>query len=148
MRGLPWQSVFHGAGPLADEIAAAAPANVTLPGWTEPDLLFADDFAYVGTSRRGAFGRSAVEAAMAAIPVLLSDRFGAADMLYPDPDLRRRFVLPLAAVDRWRAALRALYHDEDLRVAVSDSLHVAASALTVDRSLHAVAAVAGQAIGR
>lgn len=138
LRPLPVQGKMFGSGPLAAEVRAAASPNVVVPGWTDPEDLWRDAFVYLGTSHREAFGRSAVEAAMAGIPVVLSDSFGAASLLIRDPGLRERFVLPVGDPRRWRNAVEALAADESLRVELSQHVFSNAQELSVSVSVAAM----------
>lgn len=128
---------LHGSGPLDAELRARRPDGLDWAGWLPPERLWRDAGMAVTTSHRDAFGRSPVEAASAGVPVLLSDGTGAAPALYTDPELRRRFVLPLRDHAAWDSAVRDLRRDPDLRRRVSDHVHSTASELTIDRSLDA-----------
>jgi glycosyltransferase involved in cell wall biosynthesis len=140
LKGMPLEGVMHGSGPLLDELRAAAPENVRVAGWVAATELWTDALAYLGTSHREAFGRSALEAAMNGVPVVLAESFGVAPLLVTDPVFRSRFVLPASDVGRWRAALEALRQDENLRVAYSEHLVENAVKLTIAASAKAVAA--------
>jgi len=129
---------LHGQGPLEDRLRASLPDGVTMPGWVDPARLWDDAGLFVGTASREAFGRSAVEAAAAGVPVLLGDSYGAAPLLVTDPDLRRRFVLPVGEPDRWLSAVRDLTADRALRRTVSDHVAANASLLSVGASVDAV----------
>jgi glycosyltransferase involved in cell wall biosynthesis len=137
--GVP--AVIYGSGPLEAGIRASLPATLRWGGWVDPESLWDDASIFVGTSSREAFGRSAVEAAMVGIPVIVTREYGAAQFLYTDGDLASRFVLPVdAPASRWAAAIRELRDDPGLRKRVSD--HVAANArlLTIDASAKRIAA--------
>lgn len=138
MRNLPLSGVMYGSGPLEDEIRRLAPPNVTVAGWVDPAELWDDALAYVGTSHREAFGRSAVEAAMSGIPVVLADTFGSADLLLRDAAMASRFVLPLGDSAKWSTALMTLFDDEALRREVSDYVCLTGNELTVERSVYAI----------
>ncbi|MGW6132162.1 glycosyltransferase family 4 protein [Cellulomonas sp. NPDC055163] len=138
MDGTGLDGRMFGSGPLRASIEAAAPVNVTVGGWVPPDGLWDGALAYVGTSAREAFGRSAVEAAMSGVPVVLSEAFGCAELLYRDADLRRRLVLPRGDARSYRRALEDLAADEGLRRAVSDHLSESAERLTIAGSVSAV----------
>ncbi|NRD27892.1 glycosyltransferase family 4 protein [Frigoribacterium sp. VKM Ac-2836] len=129
---------LHGQGPLEARLRASLPEGVTMPGWVDPARLWDDAGLFVGTASREAFGRSAVEAAAAGVPILLGDSYGAAPLLVTDPDLRRRLVLPVGEPDRWLAAVRDLTGDAELRRAVSDHVAGNASLLSVAASVDAV----------
>lgn len=139
LRGQDFAGRMHGVGSLEQVVRADAPTNVDVAGWTSPDALWQDAFAYVGTSHREAFGRSALEAAMAGVPVVISDSFGVADMLVTDDDFLQRFVLPNGDLDRWRQALADLHDDESLRRRYSEHLVANARMLTIEASAAAVA---------
>ncbi|MGO2188053.1 MAG: glycosyltransferase family 4 protein [Microbacterium gubbeenense] len=139
LRGQDFAGRMHGVGSLEQVVRADAPTNVDVAGWTSPDALWQDAFAYVGTSHREAFGRSALEAAMAGVPVVISDSFGVADMLVTDDDFLQRFVLPNGDLDRWRQALADLHDDESLRRRYSEHLVANAQMLTIEASAAAVA---------
>lgn len=128
----------YGAGPLLDALLAAAPANVEIAGWADPASLWHNAWAFVGTSRREAFGRSAAEAAQAGLPMLISDEYGVAPFLFTDPDLRRRCVLPVEDSAAWAASLRHLSTDQGLRRAVSDHVYANAAHLTIGASVDAI----------
>lgn len=138
MRGLPLKGVMYGSGPLEDELRKAAPPNVTVGGWVDPARLWDDALAYVGTSNREAFGRSAVEAAMSGVPLIISDQFGAGPLLYTDDSKRADYILPLSDVGPWRDALMRLASDEQARVDVSEHLWVSGQQLTVSRSVRGI----------
>ena len=140
LRRLPLPGTMFGSGPMVEEIAAAAPGNVTIAGWTDPKDLWRDALVYLGTSHREAFGRSAVEAAMAGIPVVLSDSFGAASLLIRDPELRKRFVLPVGDISGWTHAVETIAGDESLRIRFSEHLVESGRQLTVAHSVAAVRA--------
>lgn len=134
------EGVMYGSGELESSITAKAPENVRVAGWADPARLWDDAFVYVGTSHREAFGRSAVEAAMNGIPVVLADSFGCAPLLVTDEELRDLLVLPREDVARWTSVLGLLASDEDLRVRVSDHLVTNAAKLTVAGSARSVRA--------
>lgn len=126
---------LHGSGPMEDGLRRRRIPGLDWAGWLPAERLWRDAGIAVTTSYRDAFGRSPVEAASAGVPVLLSDGTGAAPALYVDPELRRRFVLPLGDHDAWDSAVRDLRGDADLRRRVSDHVHANASELTIERSL-------------
>lgn len=140
LNGMALDGVMHGSGPLTDELRDAAPDNVRVAGWVPAAELWTDALAYLGTSHREAFGRSALEAAMNGVPVVLADSFGVAPFLVTDTAFHSRFVLPTSDVGPWRAALEALRRDEGLRVAYSEHLVENAAKLTIAASAEAVAA--------
>lgn len=140
MTGSAARAVMYGSGPLENRLRDAAPPTVTVGGWVASQRLWDGALAYVGTSHREAFGRSAVEAAMSGIPVVIADTFGSAPLLYTDPELSRRFVLPLGDPAPWASAIEALRTDETLRRRVSDHLVENAGKLTVTASARSVTA--------
>lgn len=130
--------VMYGSGELLEEIRDAAPQNVRVVGWADPDKLWADAFVYLGTSHREAFGRSAVEAAMAGIPIVISSAFGAAPLLVTDSSYREKFVLSTSDLKGWIAAVKELHENEELRVAYSEHLYQNALKITIEASASAV----------
>lgn len=134
------RGVMNGTGPLEESVRAAAPANVEVHGWTTREQLWQAARAYVGTSTREAFGRSAVEAAMLGIPVIVSDQFGCAEMLYTDPALRARFVLPVGEDAAWSSAIESLRTDDALHAQAAAHVRANAANLTVDATVRNVAA--------
>ena len=128
---------MFGDGELRTSLEHQAPPNVQFRGWAEPSSLWGSTMIYFGTSNREAFGRSAVEAACLGIPVILSDSFGAAPLLYTDPELRRRFVLHPNDTQRWVAATTSLIEDEDLRQAIGQHISTNAKRLTIEASVAA-----------
>ncbi|WP_424978739.1 glycosyltransferase [Labedella gwakjiensis] len=133
-------AAMYGAGPLQGQIESMAPSNVRVRGWASASDLWDDAAVYVGTSTREAFGRSAVEAAMAGIPLILSARFGAAPLLITDPRLEAKLILEpsMGHLDRWVEALRELREDEALRRKVSTHVVENAAKLTVGDSARAI----------
>lgn len=143
MTGKTLRGVMYGSGPLEEELRVQAPSNVSVPGWRDKAEIWENARAYVGTSSREAFGRSAVEAAMLGIPVIISEEFGCAESLYTDPDLAKQFVLPLDNVSAWRAAADLLA-DDQTRDKVSQHVSANASRLTIDAAVANVVAAASQ----
>lgn len=142
LRDTPLRGVMYGSGPLEQDLINVAPTNVAIAGWRPRSEIWTTARAYVGTSTREAFGRSAVEAAMLGIPVVISDAFGCADMLYTDPELAELFVLPLNQPDKWQHALRLLAEDNELHAHAARHLIASASTLTVDSAVSNVMAAA------
>jgi hypothetical protein len=136
--GVP--GTMFGHGPLEADLRTDAPAGLSLGGWADPAALWTDAAVFVGTASREAFGRSAVEAALAGVPVVLGDAYGAAPLLVTDDELRRRFVLPVDDPRPWATAVHDLVGDAELRRRLSDHVHANASALTIGRSVDAVLA--------
>ncbi len=129
-----------GDGPLVDRLRAASDGAVEWSGWRPPSQLWTDASLYLGTSRREAFGRCAVEAAQAGLPVVLTDQYGAAPLLFTDPDLQAQFVLPVDDKAAWLRAVRMLLDDEALRRRVSDHVCANAQTLTMAASVERVLA--------
>ena len=127
-----------GEGPLVDRLRTSSPASVEWTGWRDPAQLWSDASLYLGTSRREAFGRCAVEAAQAGLPMVLTDQYGAAPLLFTDPGLRRRFVLGVDDTAAWTEAVRALLGDAGLRREVSDHVWANAQQLTIAASVDRV----------
>ena len=82
--------------------------------------------------------KTAVEAAQAGLPIVLTDQYGAAPLLFTDPDLRARFVLPVDDRARWVEAVRSLLDDAGLRRQVSDHVCANAERLTIAASVDRV----------
>jgi len=141
------QGRMFGSGPLEAELCAAAPDNLAVCGWAPPNELWEDALVYVGTSHREAFGRSAVEAAMAGVPVIVSQDFGAAELLYTDVALRRRFVLDPNDISAWSDAIRSLRNDEGLRVEASNHVFANANKLSIEHSVRVMRAQLAQTFG-
>lgn len=146
LRGSTATGLMYGSGPLESELRASAPANVKVPGWRPRDEIWTRARAYVGTSSREAFGRSATEAAMLGIPVIISEEFGCADMLYTEPWMRELCVLPVGRPEAWRAAVTALAHDDALHASISAHVADNASRLTIDAAVFNVATAATAAV--
>ena len=141
MAGLPdLPASMWGQGPLEADLRRAAPPNVTLEGWGDPARLWDDAQVFVSTSRREAFGRSAVEAALAGLPVVLPDTYGAARSLYAGSSLADQLVLTTRDPQRWQAAVRLLRDDADVRQEASDVVRRGAEALTIGRSVDQIQA--------
>lgn len=130
-------AVLHGDGPLATSLRHDAPADVSWAGWSDSRDVWRSTGIFICPSFREAFGRSAVEAASAGLPSILSDRTGVARQLIRDPDLAARFVLPPTALDSWLAATDALITSAPLRKRLSEHLSANARHLTTDASLDA-----------
>ncbi|WP_159084944.1 glycosyltransferase [Planctomonas deserti] len=135
MRDVPGRARVYGRGPLEQSLRDAAPDNVELAGWSDSASIWRSGTVFAGTSRREAFGRSAVEAAFCGLPVVITEDYGCAPLLYRDADLARRFVLPRGDRTAWRTALTSLAEDRGLRSAASDHVNANAQSLTIDRSV-------------
>lgn len=143
----PVAGVMYGSGPLEDEVRAGAPSNVDVRGWRSREDVWRSARVYVGTSTREAFGRSAVEAAMLGIPIVVSRAFGCAEMLYTDEDLSRQLVLDPAEVSAWTAAITKLSVDEDFHRTVAAHVRTNAERLTVESAVQNVRAAVGDVLG-
>ncbi|WP_410784193.1 glycosyltransferase family 4 protein, partial [Leifsonia sp. SIMBA_070] len=78
----------YGEGPLERSLASTSGSSVEWRGWADSASLWNGASIFVGTSAREAFGRSAVEAASAGLPIVISAEYGAAEFLVTDKDLR------------------------------------------------------------
>jgi glycosyltransferase involved in cell wall biosynthesis len=148
LRDSPVRGVMYGSGPLEDKVRSEAPGNVRMGGWRSRDEVWATARIYVGTSTREAFGRSAVEAAMLGIPVVMSRAFGCAEMIYTDAGLSRQLVLDPANVPAWTAAITRLTSDETFYAAVAAHVRENARLLTVESAVDNVRAAAGAVLAR
>lgn len=91
--GSAWDLVLCGGGPEADEVARAiarsgAGGSIHRPGFLQADRLspwYAFASAFVLASRSEPWGLVVNEAAACGLPLLVSDRAGAAGTLVPDP---------------------------------------------------------------
>ncbi|PPG33464.1 glycosyl transferase [Pseudoclavibacter sp. RFBB5] len=139
-RGTGIHSDMYGTGPLEQAMRRQAPQNVSVAGWVDARSLWTRPSIFIGTSLREAFGRSAVEAAMTGTPLILSDQYGAAPLLYTDPDLRKAFVLPLDDEEAWIRSTRSLIEDDELRIRVSQHVYDNAQTQSIEASLAAAQA--------
>ena len=140
MRGSNLRGVMYGSGPLESELRRLAPPNVEVAGWVDPSRIWEGALAYAGTSFREAFGRSAVEAAMSGIPVVLANSFGAAPLIVRDDSFRQQFVLPPDDPSAWAKAFAKLAEDEVLRERYSDHVAENGAKLAVAESVTAIRA--------
>ncbi|MDI9891758.1 glycosyltransferase family 4 protein [Microbacterium sp. IEGM 1404] len=148
LRGTPVQGVMYGSGPLEEQVGAEVPTNVRMGGWRSREEVWASARVYVGTSTREAFGRSAVEAAMLGIPVVMSRAFGCAEMIYTDETLSRQLVLDPADVPAWTAAITRLTADEAFYTAVAAHAQSNAQRLTVESAVDNVRTAAEAVLHR
>lgn len=125
--------VVYGTGPLETDLRRRFP-DVRFGGWAPSARLWQDASIFVGTSRREAFGRSAVEAAHAGVPVVISDQYGAAEFLFTDPELSSLCVLPVDDLPRWADAVTRISTDDSLARAVSDHVYENATKLSIGAS--------------
>ena len=101
--------LMAGGGPLLHEIAARAPGNVRVLGWSDPRVVYgAADIALL-TSHSEGFGIGLVEASTVGLPVVTTDAGGVAEAVVDGVTGR---VVPMAAM---ADALRALAGDAALR---------------------------------
>jgi len=133
LSGVPGR--VYGAGPLEASLVAAAPTNLEIAGWVGPDDLWAEAGIFVGTSYREAFGRSAVEAALHGVPIVIGTTYGAAPLLVTDRELRRELVLEPSGATRWADAIGELWANDDLRRKASDHVRKNAESLTIGASV-------------
>ncbi|WP_170835451.1 glycosyltransferase [Arthrobacter alpinus] len=140
LRDLELPGRMYGDGEMRADLETMAPQNVTFGGWVDPLTLWNGAGIYLGTSFREAFGRSAVEAATYGIPMVLSKAFGAAPLLFTDPELRDRFVLDPVDSAGWVQATGDLANDQELRQKVASHVWTNAKKLTIEGSLNAVCA--------
>lgn len=125
----------YGEGPLAAELRAISPDSVEWAGWSDATSLWVDASIFVGTSGREAFGRSAVEAAGAGLPVIIGSNYGAAPLLFTSPDLADLCVIDSARPADWARAVRRLLNDAELRATVSEHVCANARQLTIESSV-------------
>lgn len=126
---------MYGQGELSSRLKSSASANVAFKGWADPSTLWAHGDIYLGTSFREAFGRSAVEAAAHGLPIVLSDRFGAAPLLITEPELRRRFVLNPNDAGSWINAVNSLLESPALRTQLAEHVFHNANRLSIEESV-------------
>lgn len=141
-------ALMHGTGALQEGLRRSAPPNVRVAGWQDPARLWDDAALFVGTSTREAFGRSAVEAAMAGLPVVLREGYGCADLLFTDPALRRRCVLASDRPQDWADAVDGLLRDRGAYEAAAAHVRANAAELTITASVRAADRRLGAALRR
>lgn len=130
-----WPGRLYGAGPLDDDVRRNRVSALELRGWVDHARLWDGASAFVGTSRREAFGRSAAEAALAGLPVVIGSEYGVAPLLFTDPELYSACVINSSDPDDWARAITRLREDQTLRMKVSDHVHTNAALLTIDASV-------------
>lgn len=128
-----------GEGPLLAALSSRPVPGLAWEGWKPAADLWTGASLFVGTSAREAFGRSAVEAAAAGVPVIIAADYGAAPLLVTDPQLRRHCVIESDDPDRWARAVRELLSDDELRGAVSEHVYANAQTLTIEASVRRAA---------
>lgn len=131
------RAVVYGEGPLTSSVQRAD-GQVEYRGWASPDTLWKDASVFVGTSSREAFGRSAVEAASAGVPVVIGSAYGAAELLYTEPELRKLLVIDSDDPGVWSSAVNVLCADKDLYKRASDHVHANATSLSVRASVDSI----------
>jgi glycosyltransferase involved in cell wall biosynthesis len=134
MRHSELRGRIYGDGPLRDDLLSTNPVNVEFAGWVGSQALWSEASVFLGTSRREAFGRSAVEAAMRGVPVILSDEYGCAPLLVTEKYFRDLFILPLKNPKVWSASLKLLLDDEALRRRYSDHIYSNALRMGIENS--------------
>lgn len=139
VRGVRVRAAMFGHGPLEAGLRARAPDNVEVHGWTPAEVVRARTSILVGTSVREGFGRSAVEAAACGCPVVISDRYGAAPLLFTDPGLARLCVLPVAQPELWTQTLTALLEDPALATHIARHVQANSRSLTISGSVDVMA---------
>lgn len=102
--------LMAGGGPLLHEVAARAPGNVRVLGWSDPRVVYgAADIALL-TSHSEGFGIGLVEASTVGLPVVTTDAGGVAEAVVDGITGR---VVPMASM---ATVLRELAEDATLRV--------------------------------
>lgn len=126
---------IFGEGPLFSKLSGRPTAGLIWEGWSDATTLWTDASIFVGTSAREAFGRSAVEAAAAGLPVVIGAEYGAAPLLFTNASLRSECVVASPDPAVWANAVRRLLDDVELRTAVSEHVHENAQRLTIRNSV-------------
>lgn len=122
---------IFGDGPLRESLAAGVGEHCKLKGWAGPDEMWRPASIFVGTSYREAFGRSAVEASLAGLPIVIGDRYGAARMLVTDPDIAKLCVVRSSEPKAWSVVVRRLLDEPELLSLVAEHVHSNAQSLTM-----------------
>ncbi|AFR47701.1 putative glycosyltransferase [Gordonia sp. KTR9] len=126
---------IFGDGPLYGELSAANWGFCVTMGWATPEQMWPEASIYVGTSYREAFGRSAVEASLAGLPIIIGHRYGAAGMLVTDPEIAALCVVDSTDPLVWSRAIRRLLDDPALMARVAEHTHANAQKLTTASSV-------------
>ncbi|SDG33035.1 glycosyltransferase family 4 protein [Microbacterium pygmaeum] len=126
---------LFGEGPLTVDLQKRHADGLTWAGWADADELWNGASVFVGTSAREAFGRSAVEAAAAGLPIVIARDYGAAPLLVTSDEMRRACVVESDDPEVWANAVRRILDDQDLRRAVSDHVYANAKQLTIAASV-------------
>lgn len=130
---------IFGDGPLRDELNTAKWGFCKAVGWATPEQMWPAASIYVGTSYREAFGRSAVEASLAGVPIVVGHKYGAARMLITDPDIAAFCVVESDDPSEWARVIRQLLDDPALMARVAEHTHRNAQKLTIDSSVSDIA---------
>lgn len=127
-----------GDGPLQESVQQACSGQVSYDGWVDTRKAWEDVSVFVGTSSREAFGRSAVEAALAGVPLIIGSEYGAAEFLFTDPELSRLCVVGSTDPREWARVITYVLSDDRLRHRISDHVHENALNLTIGASVSAI----------
>ena len=138
----------YGLGPLYSSLSRDSDEGLDWAGWAESSSLWHDASIFVGTSKREAFGRSAVEAAASGVPIVIGSAYGAAPLLFTDAQLAAACVIDSDDPTVWAVAVKNLLDDPDLRSAVSEHVHLNARRLTIASSMQYAASRATDLWGR
>ncbi len=126
---------LFGEGPLRSSLELGSPPQLEWSGWSPAAELWHGASLFIGSSSREAFGRSAVEAASAGLPVLLGANYGAAPLLFTSADLAEICVISSPDPRVWATAVRRVLGDDQLRREISSHVHANAKALTIQASV-------------
>lgn len=126
---------IYGDGPMRGQLQASVSGRCEVMGWAKPDQMWSGASLFVGTSYREAFGRSAVEASLAGLPVVIGDRYGAARLLVTDPEVAELCIVDSADATEWARVVRRLLDDPDLLRRVAEHVHENALQLTIKNSV-------------
>ncbi len=134
------RGVLYGDGPLKSALEDRVSWWAELAGWADMTQVWPTSSLYLGTSKREAFGRSAVEAALAGVPMVIGRDYGAAEYLITDPQLASICIVASRRPADWAESIQTVLSDPGLMRAISDHVHENAQALTVEASVNAVQA--------
>lgn len=140
-------AVMFGEGPLKERIIALDVPGLVVAGWADSSTLWERASIFVGTSSREAFGRSAVEAAAAGLPIIIGAQYGAAPLLVTDPYLRQIAVIDSNDPARWHEAIRHLLMNKAVRQELSAHVAQNAAKLTISSSAQNANARAAKLMG-
>lgn len=136
MRRMPQaRGVMFGHGPLEAELRRSAPSNTTVFGWATPEETRARAVVVVCTSRREGFGRTAVEACMVGLPVVIGAGFGAEPLLFTDDKMRALSVVPSSDPEEWASAVMRLLEEPSLRRQLADHVKANSSGLLIEAAV-------------